>query len=358
MSAREMAVQCVRLEAFDGPSSLRLRDVSSPPLAPGHALVAVRAVGVCYHDLMATYGQFPRTRLPITMGHEIAGDVLEVDGAVTHLKPGDRVASVQGAGCGTCHYCGTGREPLCRHGVGFFGETIDGGFADLVSLPARGFCQLHTSIPYDVGSILACAIGTALHALKAKARVALGETVLITGAGGGVGIHAVQLAKAAGARVMAITGSPHKVEAIRTAGADHVVVSGGQDFSAQVRGIAGQRGVQVALEIVGAETFPWTIRCLEPGGRLVFVGNVTGKPVELKPAVVILKDLQILGATNTTPEELDEVITLVAADRIQPHVAATLPLAKLPEALERLQRERPLGRFVVIPNGQTHAERV
>ncbi len=348
-------MQAVRLEDFEGPSSLRVRDVTRPLLVPDHVIVAVRAAGVCYHDLMATYGQFPRTRIPVTMGHEIAGDVLEVGGAVTHLKPGDRVASVQGAGCGACGYCGTGREPLCHGGVGFFGETIDGGFADLVSLPARGFCQLPTSIPYDMGSILACAIGTALHALKAKARVAVGETVLITGAGGGVGIHAVQLAKAAGARVVAITGSPHKVGAIRAAGADHAVVSGGQDFSAEVRAVAGQGGVQVALEIVGAETFPWTIRCLEPGGRLVFVGNVTGKPVELKPAVVILKDLEILGATNTTREELDQVITLVAAGRIHPHVAATLPLAKLPEALDRLQRERPLGRFVVIPNGQTHA---
>jgi len=190
-----------------------------------------------------------------------------------------------------------------------------------------------------------------LVTLKAKARVASGETVVITGAGGGVGIHAVQLAKAAGAQVVAVTGSPQKEGAIRAAGADHVVVARGGDFSPQVREVSGQQGVQVALEIVGAETFPWTLRCLEPGGRLVFVGNVTGKPVELKPAVVILKDLEISGATNTTRQELEEVIALVAEGRVRPQVAAAFPLEQLPEALERLQRDRPLGRLVVRPNG-------
>ena len=139
--------------------------------------------------------------------------------------------------------------------------------------------------------------------------------------------------------------------AIRAAGADHVVVTEGKDFSAQVRAATGEQGVQVALEIVGSETFPWTLRCLGPAGRLVFVGNVTGRPVELKPAVVILKDIEILGATNTTREELEEVIPLVDGGRVKPHLAATLPLEKLPEALERLHRERPLGRFVVVPNG-------
>lgn len=343
-------MRAVRLEGLRGPSSLCLRDLEDPRPAPDQVLVAVRAVGVCYHDLMATYGHFPRTRIPVTMGHEIAGDVVEVGPGVTRLAPGDRVASVQGAGCGACRFCRAGREPLCRQGVGFFGEAVDGGFADLVALPARAFCRLPSFIPDEAGAILACAIGTAWHALRAKARIASGETVLITGAGGGVGVHAVQLAKAAGALVVAITGSPRKEDAIRAAGADHVVVAQGEDFSPQVRELSGGQGVQVALEIVGAETFPWTLRCLEPGGRLVFVGNVTGKPVELKPAVVILKDLEISGATNTTCQELEEVISLVAEGRVRPQVAAALPLEQLPEALERLQRERPLGRLVLRPN--------
>lgn len=343
-------MHAVRLEGFQGPASLRLREIADPLPAPDHILVAVRAAGICYHDLMAAYGHFPRTRIPITMGHEIAGDVVAVGSAVTRFRPGDRVASLQGAGCGECPFCRTGREPLCRHGVGFFGEAIDGGFAELASLPARGFAPLPVSIPYEAGAILACAAGTALHALTAKARVVLGETVLVTGAGGGVGIHAVQLAKAAGACVVALTGSPQKMAAIRSAGADHVLTTGGGDFSAQVRQVTGGRGVDVALEIVGAETFPWTLRCLHPGGRLVFVGNVTGAPVELKPAVVILKDLEISGATNTTREELEDIIALVGAGRVKPHVAASFPLEQLPKALDRLQRERPLGRFVVVPD--------
>jgi NADPH:quinone reductase-like Zn-dependent oxidoreductase len=179
--------------------------------------------------------------------------------------------------------------------------------------------------------------------------VRAGETVLVTGASGGVGLQAVQLARLDGARVLAVTSSGSKAEALLEAGADEVIVSRELDFAAEVKRRTLGEGVHVAIEIVGSLTFGQTLKALAPGGRLVVVGNLKTASVDLNPGLVIVKELEILGAYATTQAELDEALRLVASGALRPWVSEILPLADAPHAHDRLERRAVAGRLVLAP---------
>ena len=228
------------LSAYGGPEQLKLAQVSRPAAGHGQMLVRVRACGVCGHDLLARQGKLG-TPLPQVLGHEIAGDVVEVDSGVDAFRPGDRVTLNQRISCGMCHSCRRGAPNLCVRGGGFYGENISGGYAEYVVATPANAVPLPLEIDYVTGAILSCGIGTGLHAVG-RARVRAGEAVVVTGAGGGVGIHAISSARLLGARVIGITGSPEKRQAVHEAGADEVVVAPGGHFAPQVRQLTGGPG--------------------------------------------------------------------------------------------------------------------
>jgi len=187
-------MRAVMMREFGGPERLRLEEVPAPEpsgLREREVLIRVRAVGVCYHDIINRSGNLPRTRLPTILGHEIAGEIVAIGPAVQDFRPGDRVATVQRVHCGRCDLCRRGRTTLCKEGV-FFGEEIPGGYAEYVVSEEQGLARIPHGIPFEEGSICACTIGTALHVARTRGGVQLDETVLITGASGGVGLHAIQ----------------------------------------------------------------------------------------------------------------------------------------------------------------------
>ena len=162
-------------------------------------------------------------------------------------------------------------------------------------------------------------------------------------------MQAVQLARLDGARVIAITSNPLKVDAVVEAGAHEVVVSPDLDFSAEVRRRIGGAGVDVAIEIVGSRTFGETLRCMASGGRVVVVGNLDIGSVSLNPGLVIVKELEILGAYATTGAELDEALGLLRSGELRPYVSEGLPLAQAARAHELLERKQVSGRLVLLP---------
>jgi D-arabinose 1-dehydrogenase-like Zn-dependent alcohol dehydrogenase len=330
-------------------TSLTVQEVDDPKPRDGQVLIAVRASGVCYHDVINRTGGFPRTVFPAILGHEIAGEVVAVGSGVRQFKVGDRVATIQLQPCGVCRVCRLGRESLCRQGIGFFGEETPGGYAELVAADETALVPLPDDVPAEVGSVLACAVGTALHAIRARAKLTVGESVLITGASGGVGAHAIQIAKLAGARVFAVTSSPNKAEDLRRLGADEVIVAPDLDFGPQVKDLTGGEGVDAVLEIVGARTFPSSIKSLRVGGRLVFVGNVTAQKVSLAPAMTILKEVTITGSDACTRQELVDVIDLVRRGDVTPVIDRTLPLAEAARAHQLLEERQVKGRIVLVP---------
>ena len=341
-------MRAVVLREFGGPEVLKLEEVPAPALdslADDEVLIKTRACGVCYHDIINRRGDLPRTRVPAILGHEIAGDVVAAGAAVERFEPGDRVASVQRVHCNDCAICADQRPTLCKDGV-FFGEEIPGGYAEYTVSPAHGLAEIPDSIPYAEASICACTIGTAIHVAQ-RGRVTDRDTVLITGASGGVGLHAIQVCKLAGARVIAITSSPQKVDQLRQAGADEVIPAPDLRFSSPVKKITRGHGVNVVFEITGSLTFGESVRSLAVGGRLVMVGNLETQPVDFMPGLMILKELEFIGSFATTTDELTEAFRLVESGAIRPVLAATLPLEDAAKAHGMLFERRVTGRLTL-----------
>ena len=201
-------------------------------------------------------------------------------------------------------------------------------------------------------SIVACAIGTILNAMREVGKLSAGESALVTGAGGGLGMHAVQLARLAGAFVIAQTTSPEKAEQIRALGAHEVIVHArGEDFSAAVRKATGGAGVDVAIDNVGSQLFEPIRRSMGIGGRWILIGQLTGQFVPFNPAQLFLKNVSMLSATSTTRRQLEDCLALVARGAVKPIVSLALPLEEAAKAHALIEAGKAAGRIVLRPNG-------
>ncbi|MBI4240777.1 MAG: alcohol dehydrogenase catalytic domain-containing protein, partial [Candidatus Rokubacteria bacterium] len=222
---------------------MELREVPVPSLRPREVLVRNFASGVCFHDHLIRVGVMKRgITFPLILGHEGAGIVEAIGPEVHSLKPGERVACTQWTeACGMCRFCRTNREPLCAERK-LFGHDRDGTYAEFFKIQADSLLRLPAEIPFEEGAILSCAIGTVLAAIRDVGRTQAGERLLVTGAGGGLGVHAIQVGKLCGAVVIAETSSVEKVPLIRQLGADEVVVSETGRFADEARQVAGGEG--------------------------------------------------------------------------------------------------------------------
>jgi acryloyl-coenzyme A reductase len=341
-SSERMRATIVR--AFGDPSALEAAEVERPSPGPGEVLLRVRACGVCGHDLLARAGRLGG-ELPRILGHEIAGEVVELGAEVDFAWPGERVVLNQRRSCGACRSCARGRTNLCVRGAGFYGDGPPGGYGEYVLADESNLVALPDAIGFAQAATLPCGVGTGIHALG-RLRVTLGERVVVVGAGGGVGIHAVALARLAGAYVVGSTHSPSKAEAIEAAGADAVVVSPAEGMAAAVRELVGD-GVDAVIDCVGAPTFAESLRMLRHGGRLAAVGNVDPRSVSLHLGLVLMKELELLGSAHATPAELRSAVDLVACSRLQPAAASELPFGEARRAHELLEAGAVAGRIVL-----------
>jgi D-arabinose 1-dehydrogenase-like Zn-dependent alcohol dehydrogenase len=340
-------MNAVILSQFGAPEVLHTGRVERPSIRGDQLLIRVAACGVCGHDLLNRAGHFAGTDLPAVLGHEIAGTVDRVGEFVTRFKPGDRVALLQRQPCGRCRSCRDGRENLCRSGDGFYGEGSSGGYGQFVAASERNTVALPADVPFEVGAVLSCAVGTGLHALL-RARVHAGDLVVITGAGGGVGLNTVQLARLMGLHTIAIAASDAKVTELRSAGADEVIVAPDSVFHEQVRAASAGEGAAAVIEITGTPTFNSSMRALRSGGRLVLVGNVSPGNVALNPAISILKEIEVIGSAHAVVADLIRVVDLVERKRLLPLIAATLPVAQAAAAHRMLEQRAAIGRIVLM----------
>jgi len=293
-----------------GVEKLEWTELPSPTPGPAQAVIRVGGCGVCYRDLIDREGKYPFMKRPVVTGHEFAGEVIRVGEGVS-LKVGDRVATIHRPACGHCDACQRGDETHCMQSLASYGLTADGGYAEEALIWEASTVKVPANLPLDQACFLHCTAAVALRGLRRHARVQPGETVVITGASGGVGVHAMQVAKILGARVVAVTSSAEKEAALRQYGADEVVVSKGE-FHKQLGANA-----QVALDLVGAPTFNSSLRSLAFGGRLVMIGNVTTTRVELNPGYCIMRELSVHGSSGATRAELAEILKWAADGRLR-----------------------------------------
>ncbi len=244
--------ETMRAARYHGPGeSLRLEEVPVPQPGLGEALVRVKAAGICHTELHFLSGVLNLGVAPVTLGHEIAGEVAELGPGVTSVRPGDRVIVYYYVGCGVCHWCRTGQENLCDALVAEYGFVSDGGLAEYVKAPARNLVKLPDSLPFEDAATLGCSATTSIHA-AGLARLGPGEVAVVYGFGG-VGAALVQYCDLAGARVIAVGRSPAKLQLARDLGAEAAIDATREDVPARVRELTGGQGADAVFELVGTE---------------------------------------------------------------------------------------------------------
>ncbi|HWE19579.1 MAG TPA: alcohol dehydrogenase catalytic domain-containing protein [Hyphomicrobiaceae bacterium] len=346
-------MKAVVVAAPGGVDVLTPQTVPDPVAGPKDVIIKVDSCGVCFHDIVTRNGTLRMgVKMPLILGHEIAGTVVDVGRDVRSFKAGDRVATVQRYHiCGSCAHCRTGFEPLCedRKFLGDWG--LVGGYAEYVAVEDDNVAVVPDAVPLDEAAIVACTVGTILNAVREVGRVQMGESVLVTGSGGGLGLNAIQLARLAGARVIAQTTSPGKAEQLRALGAHEVVAHArGEDFSGEVKRRTGGRGVDVAVDNVGSLLFTPIRRSIAVRGRWILIGQLTGDFVPFNPAQLFLKGISMLSATSTTRKQLEDCLALVASGAVKPVVASALPLAEARRAHELVEAGAVAGRIVLKPH--------
>jgi len=341
-------MHAVVLDRTGGPDELHYREVDAPEPGEGEVLVRVHAVGVCGRDLIDRQGGFPMMKLPTVLGHEFAGEVIAVGTGVTGISTGDRVANLHRPFCGSCASCLVGEKVDCERAWQSFGHTIDGAYAQEVVAHERALVKIPPEIPFAQAAPVGCTAGVALRALRHDAHLALGETILITGASGGVGTPAIQIARHMGARVIAVTGSEKKAESLRARGAHDVVVSPDGRFHQEVRRLSGG-GVDVALELTGSATFGSSLRSLRPRGRLSLIGNIQMDRISVNPGAMILYGYRIVGGHGYTPGDLADCFELMRRGELEIAIDRTLPLEQAADAHRLLAERAVVGRIVLLP---------
>jgi NADPH2:quinone reductase len=313
-----------------GPSALRIDEIDAPEPAAGQVSIDVRAAGVNFPDVLITQGKYQfKPTPPFIPGGEVAGVVREVGEGVVGIAPGDRVAATM----------------------------LFGAFAERVVVPATNVFPLPDAVDFDVGAATLVAYATTLHALVDRAHLREGETLLVLGAGGGVGLAAVELGKCLGARVIAAASSETKLERCRSRGADATVDYTREDLKARVKALA-PGGVDVVYDPVGGDMTEAAIRTLGWEGRLLVVGFASGTIPKIPTNLMLLKNCQLVGVfwgafTQRDParnrEHVATLMAWIAEGRVRPHIDAAIPLARAGEALERLARRDVTGKLVLVP---------
>ena len=344
-------MNALTLVAAGNPPTLAIvvRDVPTP--RPGEVLLRVDACGFCHHDYLVMTGTLRRGVAPgVILGHEIAGTVVSLGVGATRFQEADRVVTLLTAACGNCARCLSGREHRCEHGAGI-GHGRDGGFAEYVALPETALVGLPDDLAAERAALLACPAGVALSGIE-TAEVSEGETIVVTGAGGGLGSHAVQLAAGRGAQVIAATSSPGKTAGLEQLGASVVVeVGDGPDLAEIVLAFTEDNGADVVIDTVGPPLWPDSLRCLGQYGRLALLGDVTGEPTAVRMAEVIFRDLRLTGVSGVSRRTLERCVDMAAAGELQPVVSEARPLTQqgVAEAVRMVRGREALGRVVLIP---------
>jgi NADPH2:quinone reductase len=324
-------MRAVIVDRWMEPSELEVGEVETPRPGPGAVSIDVRAAGCNFFDILMVKGQYQvKPAFPFTPGAEIAGVIREVGDGVEGLAVGDRVLGSAGLG----------------------------GFAEVSVAPARGVYPLPEEMSFEEGAALPIIYPTSYAGLVFRANLQAGENLLVHAAAGGVGIAAVQIGKALGARVIATAGGADKCQVAAREGADETIDYRAEDFVPRVMELTDGQGADVIYDSVGGEIFDKSLKCIAWNGRLLVIGFASGTIPSVKANRILLKNIAVTGLhwgahaakePARIGETFDALFTLYREKKIRPVVFDTFPLEKVSDALEALGSRRTYGKVIVTP---------
>jgi NADPH:quinone reductase-like Zn-dependent oxidoreductase len=342
-------MKAVIFKQHGGPEVLEHAEVPDPTIKPTEVLVQVKACALNHLDVWTRAG-LPGIKIPLPhiLGNDIAGVVREVGELVSWVRVGDEVMLHPGVSCGHCEQCLSGQDNMCS-AYDILGYGRDGGYAELVAVPAVNVIPKPVSLTWEEAAALPLVTVTAWHMLVTRAAVQPGEVVLVHAAGSGVGSMAIQIAKLRGARVIATASSDEKLAKATELGADEVVKYSNEDWPKEVRRLTHKKGVDVVFEHTGAATWAGSISSLKAGGRLVTCGATSGFAAQTDLRQVFYRHLTILGSFMGSKAELLAAMKFVETGKLRAVVDRTLPLAEARQAHELMQDRSQFGKLVLMP---------
>jgi len=330
-----------------GPDVIRIETVPDPEPGPGEVRIRVAASALNHLDLWVRRGLPIEAPMPHIGGSDIAGVVDAVGRDAAGVSVGDRVVVDPTIGCGRCTVCEAGEQPLCDE-LRIIGEHTQGGFAEYVIAPAANLFAVPDEYPLERAAAAPLAFLTAWRGLVGRGRLRAGETVLITGASGGVATAGIQIARHAGARVFALS-RPQYADRIEALGAERVFDRTDPEWGRSLHKATKKRGVDLILDSVGEAIWPSLVRALARAGRLVVYGATTGPHAATDLRYVFWKQLEIIGTTMANRAEFRAAMRAVFSGEVEPVVDAVWPLERAADAHRRLEEAAQFGKIVLTP---------
>jgi len=322
-------VKAVLCKQHGAPKDLVIEDIAEPDMAADQVRIAVKACGVNFPDILMIAGKYQiQPPLPFSPGAELSGEILAVGDKIEHLNPGQRVLAMHGYGC----------------------------MAEEVCLPAATIVPIPDSMDYVTAASFILTYGTSYHALKQRARLQRGETLLVLGAAGGVGLAAVEIGKLFGAEVFAAASTADKLQLAGQYGATHLINYTETTLKEQVKEMTAGRGVDVIYDPVGGDLFDDCLRSIAWGGRILVIGFASGKIPAIPANLPLLKGSSVVGVfwgqftqrePQTSLENTRELLQLFTEGKLKPHISATYPLEQAADALLALAERRVMGKVVI-----------
>lgn len=342
-------MKAVRFAEFGGPEVMVLEEIPTPEPGQGEVLVEVHACALNHVDLDIRSGV---SRLPVplphTLGLEFAGVVTGVGQGVSSDWIDERVTALHQVHCGKCQWCLRGEEESCSD-TRLFGVHLAGGYSTHVVVPERALIALPDALSFADAAAAQTTFSTAWHALRSRANLQPGETVLVNAAGSGVGVAAIQVAQLLGGRVIVSAGSDDKIAAAMEMGAIGGVNYRIGDLATGVLELTDGRGVDVVMESVGGDVLKGGLEALAQNGRLVTVGAHAGEIVPVDVIVLFRKQLSLLGSVRANKAEIEHVLKLVGTGSVKPRIHMRFPLSAAPEAHAVLAERTNLGKVILEP---------
>lgn len=330
---------------------VKLEDIDMPKLKPDEVMIKVESASYNYNDLWAIWGDPLKVPIPHISGSDVAGTIVEAGEDVTKFKVGDRVVSHSNISCRVCNMCTSGREYDCNDRLvwGFQTGPLWGGFAQYTHLPEVNVVKIPDNISFDDAAAISMVGMTAWHMLVGRAKIKPGQTVLIMGGTSGVGMAGIQIAKLYNCTVIATAGNGEKMDKCLEIGADYVVNHREADWHKKVKEITKKQGVDVIFEHIGKATFAQEVALLKMAGTLVATGATTGYDSTIDLRYLFFKGTNLLGSTQGTKAELEDVIYWTGKGKIKPIIHTILPFSDMVKGHIMMANADQIGKILTTP---------